>query len=60
MESAFSVEIESYFMRYEYTPQFCNSTSNVRQIYTHSELFLLDICGLRLLLWLKQDVIVSK
>ena len=52
MQSAFSVEKESYFVRSEYTPY-------VRQIHTHSDLFLLNICGLRLLLRLRQVVIVS-
>ena len=36
-----------------------NCTVNVWEIYTHFGLFLLDTCGLSLLLWLRQAVIVS-
>ena len=35
------------------------SGSNFKEIYTYSEFFLLDISGLRLLLWLRQAVIVN-
>ena len=52
MQSSFSVERGSYFVRSKYTPY-------VRQIYTHSDLFLLNICDLRLLLRLRQAVIFS-
>ena len=44
---------------FEYTLYLLTSAFKVRQIYINSDLFFLDIRGLRLLLWLRQAVIVS-
>ena len=49
----------SYFVRYEYTQQFFNGAFNVWYVYTRFYLFFLDVCGLCLLLQLRQAVIVS-